>query len=282
MTGMLSFQGFKASFQFREKKSVMHRLDPRTKFFYILLVFLLIFLFPSPVYSLATLALVVGIFFVGKCSIRAVLQPLVLLTPFIIMMTILQGIWFPNRKTILFYLVPPQVPVIGGSLPVSLEGLLYGFTLAGLRLSIILIAFTSVTATTNPQDLTTAMVKMKIPYTLATMLSLGFRFFPTLVDEAETITTAQQSRGLDLEKGGLLHTIKCYFLTLTPLTVIVLKHSQDIAISMELLGFRVPANKTFLRELSLTKGDYAALVLVSIGVFMAVYLFLHGYGRFEV
>ena len=78
-----------------------------------------------------------------------------------------------------------------------------------VRLILMIMITTLLTATTKPMDMTLGiedllmpLEKLKVPtHDIAMMISLALRFIPTLIDEADRILKAQASRGVDFENG---------------------------------------------------------------------------------
>ena len=100
-----------------------------------------------------------------------------------------------------------------------------GFT--SLRIILLIIASSTLTYTTTPNDLTDGIESLLSPlkfiglktavHTLAMMMTIALRFIPTLVEEAEKIMNAQKARGADLESGNLKEKIKALIPILIPL-----------------------------------------------------------------
>ena len=76
-----------------------------------------------------------------------------------------------------------------------------------VRLMMMIIITTILTATTKPLDLTLGIEKLLHPFEkiglpahiIAMMISIALRFIPTLIEETQRIMNAQASRGVDLE-----------------------------------------------------------------------------------
>ena len=144
-----------------------------------------------------------------------------------------------------------------------------------LRLVNIIIAFSIFFQTTHPDDLTQAIAKMGVSYPIAFSFSLAFRFIPTLANEVETITKAQKSRGLVLQKGGLFQQIRSLFPLLIPLITNSIKRAFYVAESLEARSFGIQKNRTQLHPVRLRFADWAIfvflLVLLAAGIVAKIY-----------
>ena len=80
-----------------------------------------------------------------------------------------------------------------------------------IRLLLMIIVTTILTATTKPLELTLGIEDLLTPFKvihvpaheIAMMISIALRFIPTLIEETNRIIKAQTSRGVDLDEGSL-------------------------------------------------------------------------------
>ncbi|MEM4699805.1 MAG: energy-coupling factor transporter transmembrane component T [Candidatus Nezhaarchaeales archaeon] len=112
--------------------------------------------------------------------------------------------------------------------------------------------------TTSPDELSLALVKLKLPHDLALELSMSIRFVPTLAREAQVIMEAQRARGLNLE-AGLLRRVRNAVPVLIPLVVSAMRRCERVAEAMESRCFGASKNRTWLFELRLKGRDYVCL-----------------------
>lgn len=112
--------------------------------------------------------------------------------------------------------------------------------------------------TTSPDELSLALVKLKLPHDLALELSMSMRFVPTLAREAQIIIEAQRARGLNL-KSGFLRRVKNVTPILIPLVVSAMRRCERVAEAMESRCFGASKSRTWLFELRLRRRDYACL-----------------------
>ena len=103
------------------------------------------------------------------------------------------------------------------------------------------------TLTTSPISITDGfeillnpLKKWKLPvHELALMMSISFRFIPTLMDETDKIMKAQMARGSDMTSGSIKERMNAVVPLLIPLFVSAFKRAEDLATAMEVRGYRV-------------------------------------------
>lgn len=174
---------------------------------------------------------------------------------------------------------PFVIPLVGAP-KITLEGLLCG---AGnsLRLLTIFSAFTMLMFTIHPDDLMLAMLKAKLPYKSVMVTSLSTRFVPALIDDAQCITDVQKSRGLQLDKGGRIQKAKSYMMIAIPLLSNSLDRAVQVAEAMESRAFGSGKNRTFYKELKMTRFDTIVLVFALLPLALGIGMRCLGQGGYE-
>src|SRR5699024_8958337 len=97
-------------------------------------------------------------------------------------------------------------------------------------------------------------------------LSISLRFIPTLMQEAEKISKAQASRGVDFRTGPVKERLKAIVPLLVPLFVSSFKRAEELAMAMEARGYHGGEGRTKLRMLKIQKCDWLALGLFTLVV----------------
>ncbi len=178
--------------QYVHKNGFFHRLTPVSKIFFILVISLmciisinLIFL-AGLILSLIVIAYMSGLY-------REVMQQSKLIIVMSVVFIIITLITMPNGA-VLGSIVPPGVPFIGGSFPVTQGALEIGLILT-FRFIILISAFQLFLISTQPRDLVHTLEKMKMPIDYILMFVIALRFIPTLQIEGIRIHEAQLARG---------------------------------------------------------------------------------------
>lgn len=252
---MLSFL---EAFRFRRRTSIIHRLDPRVKGFYVLAVTILAVLYYTVEAMLTIFLSVIPLILAARVQrewIRS-LRGASILTVFIVAVNLASGF-------------------LGAGFKLTWDTILFSLSM-GLRFIVFTSAFSVFFLTTTPEDLGLALEKLRIPYDYCFAFSSAIRFVPDLALEIQSVIDAQRSRGLELEKGGFLRRIRNYIPILVPVFVRSFTRSIELAEAMESRGYGASDRRTSLYELRMGKIDYLASTLIAstltLGVTLKFYL----------
>lgn len=243
--------------QYVPGKSLIHKLDPRTKiliiFFYVIFVF-----FANNFWSYALLSVfVVTTIAITFIPIRFILKGL---TPiwFLIIFTFLLHLFLTKEGPVVYELF---------TFKFHLGGIMMGLVIS-LRFCLLILMTSLLTLTTTPIEITDAiesllhpLKRFKFPvHELALMMSISLRFIPTLMQETDKISKAQASRGVDFRTGKLKDRIRAIIPLLVPLFVSAFKRAEELAMAMEARGYQGGEGRSKLRELKYRKLDIAAFI----------------------
>ena len=145
-----------------------------------------------------------------------------------------------------------------------------------VRLLLMIMVTTILTASTKPLDLTLAIEDLLSPFKrfgfpaheIAMMISIALRFIPTLIDETNRIMKAQASRGVDLKEGSFKEKIVAILSLIVPLFVSSFQRAEELADAMEARGYVPSATRTRYKQLIHGLKDYVMLgsVIILLGV----------------
>ncbi len=235
---------FLEGLQFRRMDSPIHRLDPRAKFVIALSILGYAMLFTEVIPLIVGFAILLPLVFAAK-----VFRMWVRTIKGVLVLAIL--IFAIN------WLVTPDLAMAVG---------------LALRFVLLVAAFSLFFLTTSPDDLGLALEQSGVPYELTFAFTTAIRFVPVLCREAQTIVDAQRSRGLELERGGLLKRIRNYLPILVPLVVGAIRRSVDLAEAMESRAWGVSEKRTSLYRLKMRGRDYLAVLLSAAFFLLAMYV----------
>ena len=253
--------------QFYPAKSVLHRLDPRTKFVGTLIFIVSVFLFNTfPGYGVATL------FLAGMIALSRV--------PVKFMFKGLKAIFMILLITVIFNIVltPGEVLWSWGFLKITKEGLVLAGRMA-IRLTYLVIGSSVMTLTTTPNQLTDGLERLLRPlnkvhvpvHEIAMMMSIALRFIPILMEETDKIMKAQIARGADFENGNIIQKAKNMIPLLVPLFISACRRANDLAMAMEARCYHGGDDRTQMKPLHYEKRDYVAygMLFVYLGIAIA-------------
>lgn len=249
--------------QYLPSSSVLHRLDPRTKLFAALSLILLAALFFNPMLFVVLNLVLVFAFLVARLPAQYLWRNMKGFA-WLFGFTFLIHLFLASGEPLfeLWFLKP------------STLGAQRGFFYC-LRLSVFLNSAVILAATTTPLDLAEALERIlsplkrfKIPISdLTLMFTIALRFIPILFEEVITLKRAQQARGV-VYTGNLFKRAKHLSSLLLPLFLNTFRRADDLAVAMEVRGFRVGAERSHLRELSFARQDW--LVFAGVSLFFAL------------
>ena len=137
-----------------------------------------------------------------------------------------------------------------------------------IRLMLMIMITTLLTATTKPLDLTLGIECLLAPFKkigvpaheIAMMISIALRFIPTLIEETDRIIKAQTSRGVDMDEGSLKEKVMAVLSLIVPLFVSAFQKAEDLANAMESRGYAPGAERTRYKVLKWATRDSLLVV----------------------
>ncbi|MBN1538314.1 MAG: energy-coupling factor transporter transmembrane protein EcfT [Anaerolineales bacterium] len=237
--------------------SFLHRLDARTKLILMLAILVVVLVFTDPIYVIAILFLVLGAWKLAKLPLNMVGDIFKYFTGIAVIIFVLQAFFYPGETNLLQISNP--IPAIGFSGYITLQGVMYGLALV-LRLVVIMTVAPLLVMTTPMSDLMLALVKFKVPYRFAFILTTAMSLFPSIQNRAELIQQAQLCRGVgDFESGNFFVRLRASASILTPLILGAFRDSQILDVAMSSRAFGAPIQRTFLLESHFRQADYIFL-----------------------
>ena len=224
------------AFQFRSGNSFFHRLDPLTKFAWLLAISLLAFgAYIAWVQILITIAVLFTAFVLARLPLLAVFRSTWLFGLACVSFLVIQTLTLPGSH-VAFH-------ILGH--PIYVESADYALASA-LRIYTIILSSLVFVRTTDPRELAIALVtQMKVPYRIAYAFFIALRIVPTIEEEIKTIRAAQAVRGVVRERSvaGRIGETKRYAM---PLLVGCLRKASMMVMSMESRAFGAYPQRTFV------------------------------------
>lgn len=136
------------------------------------------------------------------------------------------------------------------------EGGLYTSTLIAGRLVVIAGVAAWFAATTDAETFEAALVRLRVPWTFAFVVSLTVRLVPELRDRFRTIEEAQRSRGLELT-GSPVRRVRARMPMFIPFFVAVIEYGYELADALVVRDFDASRRRTSLVQLEHRPADFA-------------------------
>ncbi|HNA87873.1 MAG TPA: energy-coupling factor transporter transmembrane component T [Anaerolineales bacterium] len=245
-----------------KRDSFLHRLNPLTKIVVILTIILLSFTFPN--YWTPHLLLIIAILplsLIGKVFREFSITALRLIIPTAGFLFLMQAFFQPIGETVIFKFY---------FLDMTLESVMFAFRNA-MRIVVMVSGFTIFLLTTHPSELMSDLTRRGLPGQFAYVIISTLQILPQMQAKAQTIISAQRSRGLDTESSFLKRAGSLIPL-IGPLVFGSLVEVEERAIAIEARGFTSKQVKTSLHEIPDTASEKTlrlgllALIVISIGL----------------
>lgn len=258
--------------QYVQGDSLLHRLDPRTKIICCTIIVAAILINYSWYYLLFFALLMVATIRISGMDGRFVLGSLRSIRSLLLVTFIFQALLTPGN------------PVWAmGILHITREGLHIG-AINLLRLVILYLGSMVLLMTTTPIKLSAGidylllpLSRLKVPvHNLSTILSISFRFIPTLIDEAIIIQNAQRSRGAQFDSPRLGRRLKSYLAILIPLFEASLLRAEELGEAMDSRCFTGHPNQLRMGSLKFQAVDLYTLlfmvIILAAGIVIPIFI----------
>lgn len=252
--------------------SVIHHMDPRAKIGAMLLMMIAIFIPSGYIGYLIIGAVVVATALIAKLKISFLwraMKPMLFMLVFLLIINLLvikEGEVFLTIFGISFY-----------------SEAIFQTLYIVIRLALMIMITTILTATTKPLELTLGIEDLLKPFQvihvpaheIAMMISIALRFIPTLIEETQRIMKAQASRGVDMDEGSLMEKVKAILSLIVPLFVSAFQRAEDLAYAMEARGYIPNRIRTRYKQLKMQSIDYVLLVCTVLILFGMITLMVY-------
>lgn len=250
---------------FIDTKSAVHRLNPVTKLVAMLSVVVVVFALPIWwVSGLIIVIVVVPVAVAAGVGDRLLRVSLTLLLPILIVLVLIQGLFFPEGTTVLAEFGPARVTV---------EGLLFALGI-GSRLIVLVLCSLLLLMTTHPGDLMSALTERGMSPKISYVISSTLQIIPAFRTRADSILLAQQARGLRL-KGSPMRRARVLLPLISPLILGMFTDVEERSTAMEARGFGSGARRTSLTVIpdsALQRSARWAIILCAVASVAAPYL----------
>jgi len=235
--------------------SFLHRLDPRTKFLFFIIMSVLTSFMRSGVALLFLLIAFSVIWIIGRIGLYMVflVKKIKVLLLFIFLLWLVLGLFRVNDGPVIYR---TAFLVLGRDVTISLEWFdLYKGAVFAVRVFLMISAFYTVILTTNFSQIILGLRSWHISYALAFGIGLVFQIIPIVVKEFATIIEAQSSRGLEVEQCSALAKMKNYVIVSLPLMFRVLGKGHSISLAMHYYKLNFKVKRTSYKVIQPTFRD---------------------------
>ena len=251
---------------FVKRNSPIHRLNPMTKV--VLALSLVLIAFFSPWYwtpQVIFLSAIIPLSIVAKVSREYWNFFLKVIVPTLMILFIMQALFLPGQSTIIFEIFGLEITELSAQLAFR----------NATRIAVMVSSFTILLLTTHPSELMSDLTRRGLPGQFAYVVISSLQIIPQMQAKAQTIISAQRSRGLDTQ-SSFLRRVGAIVPLVGPLVFGSLVEVEERAIAIEARGFTSTRAKTSLHDIPDTAFDRAIrwilIVLVVIVIVLRLWL----------
>lgn len=167
-------------------------------------------------------------------------------------------------------------PLLGlGNVTLITTGGLDAAATFALRLSVIIFAAT-ILWTASHRELIEALVRCRVPYSVAFASLMGLRQLPLLRRQFADAVTALELRGVDLAAQKPLSKVRLIATLLSPTVAAALVGARKTALAIQLRGFGAYPRRSSIVTLRLRTADYITMTLTLLVTLAMVWLMMKG------
>jgi len=279
------------AWRYRERNTIIQRLDPRARLIFMLAALFSIIQFWNLRVMLFFLGLALLQYGLARLTWRETRRVWLVMSFIILFMTTLTfltgrgGVATAYHEEHLIRRLGPLVfPVVGWRLYLDITAEKTIFALSQLvRMYAITAMAVVIPYTVDPSLYGVTFRGLGLPDKFACAMDLAFRFVPTLGRDFGITLDAQRARGYEVEKlsGGIVAQIRRLAPLLVPVTVNAIVGAEDIIDAMDLRAFGV-GPRTWVHQLTYRRADkvlIAASALIFVGSTVLAFM---GVGRLWV
>ena len=247
---------------FVKRDSFIHRLNPLTK---VVLAFAIVLIaFISPWYwtpQILFVAVIIPLSLIARVAREYWSFFFKVILPTVAFLFVMQALFLPGESRIIFQIWELEVTEL--SLQLAFRN--------ATRITVMISAFTILLLTTHPSELMSDLTRRGLPGQFAYVIISSLQIIPQMQAKAQTIISAQRSRGLDTQ-SSFLRRVGAIVPLVGPLVFGSLVEVEERAIAIEARGFTSTHVKTSLHEVPDTNTDKTirwlcvALVIIALAV----------------
>ena len=233
--------------------SPVHKMDPRAKIIAMLVMLIAVFIPAGWIGYGVIFVVAASTILISKLSFGFIwksMKPMLMMLFFLLIINA--------------FVMKTGEPLLTLGSFVIYSGAVFQTLYIAIRLMLMIMITTCLTATTKPLDMTLGIEDLLMPlkrfhvpaHEIAMLISIALRFIPDLIEETQRIMKAQQSRGVDMKEGKLMERV----MAILPLFVSALQRAEDLANAMEARGYAPGEKRTRYKVLKMEKRDCLLLL----------------------
>jgi len=234
-------------------KSFLHRAGSLPKLAFVAFLWIVSFIFASPLWNAALLFFIVGVLLVTRVPFSSMKAYLKVIVPIMLLFLILFPL-FSRGGIVFFVLGPVVISWVGVS-----GGIIAASRLGSLFLSTVGILLT----TTRERDLIGGMMRGGLPFEASFLLMMTLRFISLSMSDLTTIREARRARAMP-ERENPVQLLRNLISIVIPLFVATIRRIQTSSNALEVKGFAPGSARTNMTKERLNRSEifYGAFFLL--------------------
>lgn len=277
------------TWKYRPRDTFIQRLDPRTRFIYMLCIIFALTLPDIWDYRIILPLFLISLtlYLLARIEWKDVKRAWLFIGIFVFFIVGLNGVLsgrggpdsVTNIPSPVLLMVPIKIPFteIGWDVPITISKLWFAINQITRMLTMAILAF-PIPYTMDPNIYGTAFKQMGASDKISFTMDLAFRFLPTLGRDFSITMDAQRARGYEMDKlkGGLAARLR----RLAPLIIPVVMQStvtgEEVIDAMDLRAFGTTP-RTWLKKLVYQPRDYI-MITMGVAILIACCILKWGFG----
>ena len=257
-------------FNFKPSDSFFHKLHPLSKILWFVVATYIVLIQNSLILLSGIMICVIAIARLNGISFSEFFRKIrwiIMIVIFAVILNIFFNAIPSGAEEVLFYIWYPYIPIRRLAVYFGVKVGIWIITLSTCGVIFLM--------STPPKDLVYGLRSLKLPYTLAFSLMVGFRYIPLIQDSTNAVIIAQKARGLELGNArSVRRALELIKDRLTTSLILTMRNAHYTAISMELRAFGRYKDRTELYQIKLARRDILFLIcLIFLAVFLTLYCF---------
>lgn len=262
-------------FSYNQLDTFIHKLSGLTKLVCFLMLTTAVMVNYDIRITFSILILSICLMKVAQVSFKQI-KPMVILVMIFVVTNFFLGYLFSPEYGIELFGTKHLLFTIVGPYTVTLEELYYLFCKSFKYIAVIPLGIIFF-LTTNPSEFASSLNKIGVSYKVCTVLNLTLRYFPDIQRDFNSISKAQQARGLDMsKKEKVLKRLKNTTAILIPLVMTTIDRIGTITNAMELRGYGKHKKRSWYAFRSLSSKDYLCMAfcvcVLLVAILMRIYI----------
>jgi energy-coupling factor transport system permease protein len=272
---VVGVRGLRHLFSYEPRQSFIHRLDPRLKIIYPVIIGILSVMLDWKFVFLLLFFTIIPWLLVRTSQERLRITLAIALTPTIELIWS-QGLFYTvvnsGVHTQMLFAFPPTLSWLGTP-GFTIAGLLYGAQQA-VRILVSVSASLILLLTSRPSEIIWAFYKFRMPASVGLAFAVALRFLPQMIERMTVLLQIIQVRGYDLTvprwwqiyawPGYIGRVFACIPIVTVPLLISVLRSTSVMAMVADARAYGSHDQRVMLHEHKISRDDYIAISALAI------------------